>query len=999
MNQDTFYFFKWLFNELPPEHSIVIAVKKSYIKEGKNCDYWQHTNNATPEAAATCATTYATQGFDVFYAIGMYANNIEEGFKGRPKVSRKKKYSQFLQELILDIDAGEGKPYPSHVEAIEATIASLTKLGLSTEEYTCVKSGGGVHVHILLEKPVPAQQWEMMATKFKQAILSTGLDIDISKTLDVALVLRPVGTFNYKKAPARPVEFLQFGEDKLTFERFEQLFDKFDAQAELMSSYHVPASELLGDIPVYLQNEHSHINIGDNSFKTTAPEYTKLKCPQLLALEQDANVPQPLWYSGIGVAAYTAAPQVAAIAWSKQYEHYNQTEVLQKLHQAQVNTTGPTLCRTFEHLQPDLCRNCTFKGVIKTPLQSIKDIGERIIKEEGAEYTLPPEYRITKDNKIIKIIDNMEIPISDYRIFITNIARHDDTRDPKTYIRFAVYLPSGLTHLELTAASLVMAGKGGDSFQAKFMQLGVAMTMPRFRILGDYLIDAYRHHQANNRPTHMLPSFGWLGDYTGFVWSDKIIKPNSNFERVIASNNTMRKLGNEYQSKGTLDGWKEAMEYFNIEGIEHLAFGVLLGFGTPLYSLTKLQGVCVNFYSENTGSGKSTSCWAAQSIYGNPLGLTMDKDSSNAGIFARLGTIRNLPALMDEVSDSEGQRISALLYSIATGKERDRSDINGDLRDTRTWSLVFMTTSNKALHEKLDEVNSSSAGQKARLIEVLSDSNKIIDEHGKTINTLIGENYGQAALPYLSMLVTAYSTGELQELLSKAPQRFEEKFGFKFNPNERFIAGAVMVAWVGGLLAKRCGLIDWDLDRIISKAVDIVKLNRVKIQEAVPVIENIIGEFLTESYRFAIHNFHYSDLKRELRSVVPDQFKFRMDSRMTRGEYDSAAQDYRFVPVSCMVTIPVKVFKDYCRQNKLPFGRMEGALTGLNNYRKEIVNLTANLGAKETIGGLPITGVSIECYRFNLSAEQLDNMRGKQEGSSMFVSTAVKADSDMQVPF
>jgi hypothetical protein len=905
----------------------VVCYINKMTKNGSPVSYWKNENAFTPQEAANLTDRAVMQRKDVFFAIGQYKGNLSQVEKdGRfyPKVGRKKEHCKSLRLLIADIDCGEGKPYQSVEDGVVACKTAMAKLGFLASEYTMNCSGGGVHMYLRLEHSLPSSDWVRLATRYKSALLSTGLDIDISKTTDEALVLRPVGTFNFKKIQPRKVEMLQMATQDITFSRLDTILQPYENRPELTQYPSHPVDDsFISQFPTDLPATSLSL---PESIAKISPKWQAIKCPQLLALEQDANVDEPLWYQALGVAAHTSEPREAAIVWSKEYDRYNEATALSKMQQYLANTTGPAKCQTFEQLRPELCRTCKFKGAIITPLQATIEIGDRVVtvNEGNSEqvYTLPNDYRLTPEKTIVKIVDGIEFPVSDYPVFITAVARHDDPRDPKTYLRFAIHLPHRVTYLEITAASLGGAGKGDSSYQAKFLQAGVAMNSKKMKAFGDYLTDCYQFYQRNNKESKMMPNLGWVDSPVGFAWGDKLLKKDNTHEVVLPANQSMKRIAKDYHCKGDYGKWKEAIAVFNEPGLEHLAFGLLLGFASPLYQHTGLAGVCVNFYSEIPGTGKTTACRAAQSIYGNPKELTMEKTSSVAGIFARLGTIKNLPGFMDEVSDSEGSRVSDLLYSVATGKERDRSDVNGDLKETRAWSLIFMMTSNKSMYEKLEEHTASAAGQQARLIEVNSHPNDIIESKGREINLILSENYGHAALPYLNYLVEAECSGKLKEIIRGALERFEDHFDFKFAGSERFVGAAMVTAWVAGVIAqKELGILGgFDIERIIRATLQVIRDNRQRSLNAVPSIERVIGDYIMENFSAIILMKRFDNPVSPYHCLVPDRPKGRMDVHFQSHKFKDEDSDFAKdgVPNAAIVTIPVKFFKDYCRMNRLP---------------------------------------------------------------------------------
>src|SRR5690606_17852369 len=93
-------------------------------------------------------------------------------------------------------------------------------------------------------------------------------------------------------------------------------------------------------------------------------------CQQIKFMSIDCDVPEALWYNGLGVAAYTDNPEAAAIAWSRNYHSYSETATLRKMAQWTTSTTGPATCQKFKDLNPEGCQGCKYQ--VKTPIQAVK---------------------------------------------------------------------------------------------------------------------------------------------------------------------------------------------------------------------------------------------------------------------------------------------------------------------------------------------------------------------------------------------------------------------------------------------------------------------------------------------------------------------------------------------------------------------------------------------------------------------------------------------------
>src|ERR1700722_19635896 len=100
--------------------------------------------------------------------------------------SRKQSNSIGAKSFWLDIDAGEGKPYPDVTAAAVATEACQRAIGLPRPLY--VGSGDGLHLYWPLESFVDPRTWQRYAAGLKRLLAQAGLHADPARTTDLASV-------------------------------------------------------------------------------------------------------------------------------------------------------------------------------------------------------------------------------------------------------------------------------------------------------------------------------------------------------------------------------------------------------------------------------------------------------------------------------------------------------------------------------------------------------------------------------------------------------------------------------------------------------------------------------------------------------------------------------------------------------------------------------------------------------------------------------------------
>ena len=124
--------------------------------------------------------------------------------------------------------SGTPKGYLTKRLAAEALEKFRAELGLPMP--TLVDTGGGIHVHWVLEEAVSREQWEETAAKFKALCVAHKLYVDPA-VFEVSRIMRLPGTFNYKKDEPRPTVLKVVG-PTTTYEAFCELLGTKPAQPE-----------------------------------------------------------------------------------------------------------------------------------------------------------------------------------------------------------------------------------------------------------------------------------------------------------------------------------------------------------------------------------------------------------------------------------------------------------------------------------------------------------------------------------------------------------------------------------------------------------------------------------------------------------------------------------------------------------------------------------------------------------------------------------------------
>lgn len=299
------------------------------------------------EDAAGFAQLASSRGLETYHACASY----------RDGSNRKAENVQGTRAFWLDVDVGPNKPYADDRTALAAVLAFCNAAGLPTP--MVVHSGGGWHCYWCLTEIIPAEVWKAYALALKTLCAKHGLQADPSRTADIASILRPVGTFNYKRDIPAPIVLRH-------------------------SSGPHDLADFVGALTPARSNDNSKFEVRTSGIKQ--PSHGAIivaSCGQLSHFRaSQGRLPEPEWYAGLCVLASCEDGHELAHAWSKGDERYSFEDTEQKLSHAKRDS-GPTTCAHFQSINPAPCIDCPHNGKITSPIQ----LGRKLT----ATTALPPD--------------------------------------------------------------------------------------------------------------------------------------------------------------------------------------------------------------------------------------------------------------------------------------------------------------------------------------------------------------------------------------------------------------------------------------------------------------------------------------------------------------------------------------------------------------------------------------------------------------------------------
>lgn len=174
--------------------------------------------------------------------------------------------------------------------------------------------------------------------------------------------------------------------------------------------------------------------------------------------------------------------------------------------------------------------------------------------------------------------------------------------------------------------------------------------------------------------------------------------------------------------KGTFDNWFN-MYIDEVKGHLLLELAVIFGISALVTSFLKhkheieFAGILFSFTGQSS-TGKSTAAALAVSVAGNPTkGNETLFRSWNATRNALEGYLSNnygVPIVFDELSSTTLRDTTGLLYSIAEGQGRQRSNVHGEVKTPKNWGTSVISTSEYSIFND----SAQNDGLRVRTIEI-----------------------------------------------------------------------------------------------------------------------------------------------------------------------------------------------------------------------------------------------------------------------------------------
>lgn len=176
------------------------------------------------------------------------------------------------------------------------------------------------------------------------------------------------------------------------------------------------------------------------------------------------------------------------------------------------------------------------------------------------------------------------------------------------------------------------------------------------------------------------------------------------------------------EPKGTFKDWLNM--YINeVKGHLLLELAVVFGISALVTSFLKYKreiefaGIIFSFTGQSS-TGKSTAAALAVSVAGNPTKgnqtLFRSWNATRNALESYLSNNFGIPIVFDELSSATFKDTTGLLYSIAEGQGRQRSNVHGEVKTPKNWGTSVISTSEYSIFTD----SAQNDGLRVRTIEI-----------------------------------------------------------------------------------------------------------------------------------------------------------------------------------------------------------------------------------------------------------------------------------------
>lgn len=805
---------------MPEEGFRVLGLAKPHPDSPKRTK-WRYRKYDTNYKAAGAARIYDDRAEEaVYFGVNSFNDYYLCPEKNYERI-RTQVNVHSCRSLFDDFDVKDAADaYATREEAL----LDLKKIAKALQLVpTIVNSGGGFHMYITADADFDPETWIRLSLMKRAMCKHLGIKIDSSVDKDVARVLRPITTNNRKTGTPREVKLIKLGRHyplSLIEERLQKYLDDNNLEPATVSTKAPIANPFAGALGDYPPSD---------------PDTVADKCAVIGKFRDTGGESEPEWHKAVGVIKHCDNGEAKIHEWSSKYEGYSYEETQEKIDAWQV---GPTTCEEMDKISSCM-EGCPFAGKCRTPIQLGATEDAPSVAEEVPQSTTQP-------TPPVQIIAGQNIPYwqtgFQWNGTVLSKAYTEDV-DGNTVVKWRpfcrtfVYPINRIKDVEgRWIVKWRALEKNGDwrEFDMPMEELAstdqMAKTMSAHEVflttnpkarkdMSEFAVGLIEKLQEWRTETKTYKQFGWTNDYSGFVLGKKMITVDDEVD-ILLDAEVPADIAVDFGRSGSLDEWIDNIDLlYNRAGAEPYQFALCHSMGSVLVELmgsSNWHGLPLAFTGHG-GTGKSTACKIACGFYGFPKLMerqTGDNGSTLPAAIKLTAMMGSIPVLLDEFSGRSPEELTRTGYALANGRDKQRLASNGKFSTVGTeFFKNSFITSNDSIVETISKLPAGYRVEATQLryFEVAMPQgfrhtvfhdveSGFAERHMDTV-------YGEACIPYLRFVMKNADWVKRQLQAARA----------KYNPKsddenkERFYRDAIVTALVAGKIAKKLGLVTFDI--------------------------------------------------------------------------------------------------------------------------------------------------------------------------------------------
>lgn len=690
-----------------------------------------------------------------------------------------------------DIDAGEGKPYVTADDAIQACDEFCGRVGLPLPGI--VRSGSGIHLYWPLDRTVAAQEWLYIAQRLKLLMHAQGFHADPSRTADIASILRPTGTKNYKLCS-----------------------EEGAARRQSPTARSVEVDDWDFFVPLSCE-EFKEIAIKNID---VAPAQ-KINSPSNLApnlnLASGINVPKIDPTQGVSEGGRNNA--CASYAGTLLAKGYSPDDVLKAclkwnelnqppLSDQEVHTTVASMCRRHQS-------NNVLPAAPAPATAQMPDLPNNFLW--GPQHQLIAKVKDQaadgSDIFVSKIISQLPI-------FLSAWMNEEGHKQRNSYM-FTHYHPvRGWQQFIMGAKEF-----NGSDWYGSLAENGCSLMLGADKLFKTYVREAENMLRLPGKEMTRYSQLGWKQDDKAFLVGENLCHADGTVEKAFGTDKLSPIMKSMMPSRGgSLEQWTTAANKLGTPGMEAHLFMVLASIAAPLMKFCVDEGnggSILSIISEDSGHGKTPMATAAASVWGDLGGTVVTGNFTENRRIEELVRHCHLPQIQEEAAYSDPTIAALGVEKFTSGTDRGRLNQAGAASGVpERYQTILLSLSNKSLYELVRMVNIPMS-RRIFEIEIPRPSEQDLANLGGIAREMM-RNSGHAGLAFARLIVApeikkyiaehlqGSNTGKVGSVQLKYRELLESR------PEHRFIIWMVSAVEVAAQICRHYGLLHFDVERIMQ---------------------------------------------------------------------------------------------------------------------------------------------------------------------------------------